>query len=328
MASIAAFGATADQWLFQWRPRNRLHAWAAVATVSFTCYILARLLEGHAAVAASIIGVGACGWAWLVARALFDPSRHDARWAPMVAVIVAVTGAISVLAAGGGVIDRVAGNAYALSGSAALLLTFVEAFQRWRADLPSAEKRFRFAFTGVYALLVSASVMGFWVEGEGPGDRLRDDWIKGGCATVGLVAIWIAVQFRRSRPLGPAAPHRRSATAEDQALAERLRGLLEAENLAVRTELKVADVASQLGQPEYRVSQAITAAMGFANFNRWINHHRVARAMTILAEPTETRTILQIAFDCGFASLGPFNRAFRDETGMTPTRYRMVQRSR
>jgi AraC-like DNA-binding protein len=34
------------------------------------------------------------------------------------------------------------------------------------------------------------------------------------------------------------------------------------------------------------------------------------------------RTILSIAYDVGFASLGPFSRAFRDMNGMTPTQYR------
>jgi AraC-like DNA-binding protein len=32
--------------------------------------------------------------------------------------------------------------------------------------------------------------------------------------------------------------------------------------------------------------------------------------------------VASIAFDLGFGSLGPFNRAFRDETGLTPTEYR------
>ncbi|MGP8122947.1 MAG: helix-turn-helix domain-containing protein, partial [Xanthobacteraceae bacterium] len=29
-----------------------------------------------------------------------------------------------------------------------------------------------------------------------------------------------------------------------------------------------------------------------------------------------------IALDAGFQSLGPFNRAFKSETGVTPTEYR------
>ena len=35
--------------------------------------------------------------------------------------------------------------------------------------------------------------------------------------------------------------------------------------------------------------------------------------------------ILTIALDAGFASLGPFNRAFKAETGLTPTEYRRAE---
>jgi AraC-like DNA-binding protein len=32
--------------------------------------------------------------------------------------------------------------------------------------------------------------------------------------------------------------------------------------------------------------------------------------------------VLTIALDLGFGSIGPFNRAFKDATGMTPTEFR------
>jgi AraC-like DNA-binding protein len=65
------------------------------------------------------------------------------------------------------------------------------------------------------------------------------------------------------------------------------------------------------------------------NFNRWINHHRIAIGPSACSpSPDERRTILEIAFTCGFASLGPFNRAFRDEVGTTPRAYRSAMRTR
>jgi AraC-like DNA-binding protein len=42
-----------------------------------------------------------------------------------------------------------------------------------------------------------------------------------------------------------------------------------------------------------------------------------------LADPKEARiSISTIAFDIGFASLGPFNRAFREEAGVSPSEWR------
>ena len=38
--------------------------------------------------------------------------------------------------------------------------------------------------------------------------------------------------------------------------------------------------------------------------------------------------VLTIALDSGFQSLGPFNRAFKADTGMTPTEYRKAAEGR
>lgn len=315
------------------RPRrgpspDRLSAYAAVAATSFAAYILARFLEDGASTAFAVVGVGACGWAWLVTRALFDPAEAEAAWAPVVALVVAGSGALAVLAPGDGLVSRVAGNGYVLSGSGALLLTFVEPFARYRRDLPPAEKRFRFLFVGVYALLVAVSVLGLRSAGDGPEAARQDDLVKATCAFVGLAAVLICLRFRRRHPLaGVSAPARRAASPEDVRLAHRLARLLDEEQIDLLPELKIGEVAARLGEPEYRVSQCIGAGLGFANFNRWINHHRIARAKRLLADPLEQRSILEIAFSCGFASLGPFNRAFRDETGMTPRAYRAERRA-
>jgi len=318
-SAMTSGGAIAD--LRPRRPRGRLRAQATIAAASFVCYVLARVAHGPAATAFAVIGVGACGWAWLVARALFDPAPHDARWARVVALVVAISGGLTVLVPASGLVGRVAGNLYALSGSAALLLTFVEPFQRYARDLPIAEKRFRFAFVALYAALVTVSVLGL----RAPDDGWRDDLVKGASAVVGLAAMLVAVWYRQGHPLAMKSA-RRAPTEDDARLAERLRRLVVDEAIDSRPELKIGDVAARLGEPEHRVSQCISAALGFANFNRWINHHRIARAKALLAQPDERRSILEIAFACGFASLGPFNRAFRDEVGTTPRAYRAATR--
>ncbi|TCS11937.1 AraC family transcriptional regulator [Caulobacter sp. BK020] len=330
MGSAATLGssiAAVRRGLGPWRSWSRLQVHAAIATASFVCYILGRLLDGRAALFFSVIGVGACGWAWLAARALFDPAEQDARWPRVVALTVAVSGALSAATPASALVGRVAENVYALSGSAALLLTFVEPFQRYARDLAVGEKRFRALFVATYALLVAVAVLGLRAVGEAPEEAVRDDLVKSACAFAGLGALVGAVWFRRRHPLTRAATtSRRVPTADDWRLAERLRGLLAKEAIERQTDLKIGDVAARLGEPEYRVSQCISAALGFANFNRWINHHRIARAKDLLAQADEQRSILEIAFVCGFSSLGPFNRAFRDEVGMTPRVYRTTMR--
>lgn len=312
-----------------WPAPGRLQAYAALCAVSFLCYIAGRLSGGPAEILFLMVGFGACGWAWLLARALFDPAPRDVWWPRIVAGVVVVTGALSAVTPIDAGPSRFIDNTYALSGSAALLLMFIEPFQgRWTNMTPS-EKRFRIVFLAVYAALVAVSTLGLQASSAVPGEAYRNDLIKSVCAVVGLAAGSAAVWFRLRHPLSRAdrsPPARRAPTAEDAWLAGRVSALLRDEAIAAEPDLKIADLAARLGQPEYKVSQCISAALGFANFNRLINHHRIERAKRLLADPDQDRSILDVAFDCGFGSVGPFNRAFKDQVGMTPRAFRAASR--
>jgi AraC-like DNA-binding protein len=91
----------------------------------------------------------------------------------------------------------------------------------------------------------------------------------------------------------------------------------------------VAELARRAGEPEYKVTQCITGALGFRNFNHMANHFRLAEAKRRLVDPDLNHLpVLTIALDCGFGSIGPFNRAFKAEAGMTPTQFRKEQQRR
>lgn len=292
---------------------DRLPVHAVIAATSFVAYILARLTEGPVSAGFAAFGVSACGWAWLLARALFDPARHDAAWPRLVVGVLTIAGAVSVLAPDGGLTARVADNLYALSGSAALILTLVEPFQRHGCALSRAETRFRIAFGAGFALLAGVSVIGIWMTPEP---------IQTVSAVLSLAGAGAATAYRLRHPLRAAALPRKPATDEDHHLAARVLGLIQDGAIHTDPDLRIGDVAGRLGQPEYRVSRCISASLGFANFNRLINHHRIADAKRLLSDPSESRSILEIALDCGFGSLGPFNRAFKEETATTPRAYR------
>ena len=50
------------------------------------------------------------------------------------------------------------------------------------------------------------------------------------------------------------------------------------------------------------------------------------RAKRLLADPDQGQPILDVAFECGFGSVGPFNRAFRAQVGVTPREFRATSR--
>ncbi|MFZ3007486.1 MAG: helix-turn-helix domain-containing protein, partial [Phenylobacterium sp.] len=82
-------------------------------------------------------------------------------------------------------------------------------------------------------------------------------------------------------------------------------------------------LAHSLGAPEHRLRKAINQGLGFRNFNAYLNSFRIAETLAALADPEQAEVpILTLALDAGFNSLGPFNRAFRAATDMTPTAYR------
>lgn len=311
-----------------WRAPSRLEAYAAFCAVSFVCYIAGRLTDGAAGILFSLVGAGACGWAWLLTRALFDPAPRDVWWPRIVATVVAVAGALTVLAPAESGLYGFAGNVYRLSGSAALLLTFIEPLQARRGDVGVLEKRFRLVFLTIYAAQMVV-VLGSGVSSPVPAEVWRTDLIRIGCAVVGLVGASAAVWYRLRHPLARSdgtQSARRPPTDEDRRLADRLERLLRDEAIDARPDLRIGDVAARLGQPEYKVSQCISTVLGFPNFNRLINHHRIERAKRLLADPDQDKPILDVAFECGFGSVGPFNRAFRAQVGVTPREFRAASR--
>ncbi len=121
----------------------------------------------------------------------------------------------------------------------------------------------------------------------------------------------------------PAVPEKVTRlTPATSALAQRLTQTMEAG--IWRTEsLSIGALATELGVPEHRLRRLINAELGFRNFSSFINQARIDAARQALEDPAQAaRTVLEIAYEVGFASLGPFNRAFKAETGLNPTAYR------
>lgn len=112
------------------------------------------------------------------------------------------------------------------------------------------------------------------------------------------------------------------AEARLQASLERLMTL----DRAYRFEdLGVASLASRLSVPEYRLRRVINQRLGHRNFNVYVNGYRLAEAKSRLADRAQRELpILTIALDSGFQSIGPFNRAFKADTGLTPSEFRRL----
>ncbi len=87
--------------------------------------------------------------------------------------------------------------------------------------------------------------------------------------------------------------------------------------------LTIARLAAHLGTPEHRLRALINQRLGHRNFSAFLNRYRIAEARATLADRAHVDLqVLNIALDLGYNSLPTFNRAFRVETGQTPTDFR------
>jgi AraC-like DNA-binding protein len=93
-----------------------------------------------------------------------------------------------------------------------------------------------------------------------------------------------------------------------------------------RSPRKFASLAQKLDIPQYRLRHLINHQLGHRNFSAFVNGYRLAEAEAALSDPAQADVpILTIALDAGFGSIGPFNRAFKAQTGVTPTEYRRTR---
>ena len=87
--------------------------------------------------------------------------------------------------------------------------------------------------------------------------------------------------------------------------------------------LTISMLAKKLNFPEYRLRAFIHKQLGYRNFNAMLHQYRVEDASNALAEIENLSVpVLTIALSVGYQSITPFNNAFREIKGMTPSEYR------
>jgi len=199
--------------------------------------------------------------------------------------------------------------------------------------LPKARRKLRWIF-----LLIVGTFMFFAILLE----RLLIPW--GGIAefyvhlTLSMLLAMLAVfallaTFRSDEPVY-IDPFRDATSGAPPVVTGPVAGALEGAIAAVRRlfveqhvhrdrELTVASLAQKPAMPEYRLRKLIHEQLGYRNFNALLHDYRIAEACRDLVDPTKNSLpILTIALTVGYNSINPFNRAFRDAKGMTPSAFR------
>jgi AraC-like DNA-binding protein len=102
-------------------------------------------------------------------------------------------------------------------------------------------------------------------------------------------------------------------------LMQRIEALMEEQRLYLNSDLKMGDVASQLGVHQNEVSACINNSKGYS-FSQFVNNYRVVYAQQQLREHPEKK-MSQVGMESGFANDTTFYRVFKTITGLTPSEW-------
>lgn len=109
----------------------------------------------------------------------------------------------------------------------------------------------------------------------------------------------------------------------DQVVLNRLTILMKNEEFFKEQGLTIDQLSRRLAVPSYVLRRVINHGLNFRNFASFLNHFRIEAACAELSNPELShKQIIGVAMDVGYQSLGPFNRAFKEAHGVTPSVYR------
>jgi AraC-like DNA-binding protein len=265
---------------------------------------------------------------WLFARALFDDAFKPGAWHALLWTAVAGFSAANCLRLLGGnaQIPLIAVNLIALGFIA---LAVAQTIASWSTDLVERRRQLRVFIVGAAALYGGVNAA---LQMSISGGAEVVDTVNAALLAAIVAAICHALMGVTAADLFPAGPSAvdsgasvaiRAATAADQKLIDALMGLMSDERIYRHDNVTIGTLATRLAIPEYRLRRLINQRLGYRNFKDFLNNHRIEEAKAALADPSQAAVpVITIAMDAGFQSLGPFNRAFKAITGVTPTEYR------
>jgi AraC-like DNA-binding protein len=196
-------------------------------------------------------------------------------------------------------------------------------------DLMESRRRMRFP------VIVAAAIYVFWLtlDDRGAPEGVTAFSVVQAAILVALALgnallfigagplVWVKDDKPKSEYLVPKFPEGEPL---DKLLVARVMLAMDQDEVWKQEGISIAALARMLDLPEYRLRRLINERLGYRNFADFINSRRVAAAKVALSDPKfATKAVSQIAWELGFASLGPFNRAFKDDTGLSPTAWRL-----
>ena len=308
------------------------HTWTGIGfTISILCYVV---IESEAVQSIPLVRfIAAIGSVcipvlfWLLSRAIFD---DHFRFAPsllawfFVIVVAHSNFFISDLIWWSG-FEQMASIGARLTSLGFVLAGVYTALRTKRADLIDSRIRFRNIFIIATATLIGVTLIVEVVPIEKETVVVLQALQRSAIFAVtlyfllGNFGIRSGFFFREIQKV-------KAPSVDDPLLNAKLQSLMEEKKIYKKEGLTIGELAGLMNEQEYRLRKLINGQLGFRNFNDFLNQYRINDACETLSDPAHGRkTILEIAYELGYQSIGPFNKAFKDLKGLTPTAYRKTQ---
>ncbi len=221
-------------------------------------------------------------------------------------------------------------QAFAAFSLAIVAHVLVIAWRGWRSDLVDQRRQLRAPLAAAAAgYTFVESVCNFGFDDHPALPHLVQ------AIVMAVLALGAAVALLRVEPLLVQAPAAAGETPQpsaappldltpaDRLVLARLDKAMNENEVWRGEDLSIGTLAALVGAPEHRLRKLINGTLGHRNFADYVNGRRIEAAKIALADPEQAlKSVSTIAYELGFASLGPFNRAFRAATGVTPTAWR------
>jgi AraC-like DNA-binding protein len=280
---------------------------------------------------------------WLFCRALFDDAFVLRPWHALVWGAVAAFSFVNCLVIAPGGHARAAVVAVNLLALGFIGLALGQTVSSWSADLVEGRRRLR-VFIVVIAALYGGlhdalQIFTFGTDAADIANTVNAALLAGIVAWISIAMMQVTAGDLFAEPgMAPVASVpaasitqntiTQDTIAADQKLIDALMRLMADERIYRHDNVTIGTLANKLKIPEYRLRRLINQRLGYRNFNAFLNNHRIEEAKAALADPDQAEVpVITIAMDAGFQSLGPFNRAFKATTGVTPSEYRKLKAS-
>ena len=206
-----------------------------------------------------------------------------------------------------------------------IILSIIEATRSRQIDLIESRIGFRKWYILITAILISLTILTEIASFKEKAPLILELLQKATIA--GLTFYFIVHQSKLKtgflRKQEKSLPNEKDHPQIDRQLNEKLTEWMEIKKVYRKEGLTIRQLSEEMNEKEYKLRQLINLHLGFRNFNEFINSYRIREACQLLLLPErKDYTVLEIAYEMGYQSLAPFNKAFKTQTGMTPTEWR------